>query len=90
MATINKRGSYQYQAIVRCKGYPTQTRTLETIKAAKDWARDVEAKMRRGEFSDRSTAESTTLGDALERYRLEVTPAKRGHVKENYRLLQLM
>ncbi|MET3118987.1 integrase [Undibacterium sp. GrIS 1.8] len=90
MATINKRGPYQYQAIVRCKGYPTQTRTLETTKAANDWARDVEAKMRRGEFSDRSTAESTTLGDALERYRLEVTPAKRGHVKENYRLLQLM
>jgi integrase len=90
MSTITKRGPYQFQAIVRCKGYPSQTRTLETMKAAKDWAGDVEAKMQRGEFTDRSRAESTTLGDVLERYRQEVTPDKRGHIKENYRLLQLL
>ncbi len=89
MPTITKRGPYQFQAIVRSKGHPSQTRTFETRKAAVDWARDVEAHMQRGEFIDRSTAKSTTFGEILERYRLEVTPTKRGHVKENYRLLQL-
>ncbi|CAN5749163.1 site-specific integrase [soil metagenome] len=90
MATITNRGPYQYQALVRRKGYPAQTRTFETIKAAKDWAKDVEAKMRRGEFTDRSEAERTTLGELLERYRQDVTPSKRGHCAENYRLLTLL
>jgi len=89
MATINQRGPYQFQAIVRRKGFRTQTRTLETIKAAKDWARDVEASMLRREFTDYSLAENTTLGNILERYRQEVTPTKRGRDQENYRLLQL-
>ena len=90
MASIINRGPYQFQALIRRKGYPAQTRTFESIKDAKDWAREVEAKMRRGEFTDLSEAEATTLGELLERYRQEVTPEKRGHVKENYRVLQLL
>ena len=90
MATIINRGPYQYQALIRRKGYPAQIRTFESIKDAKDWAKDVEAKMRRGEFTDRSEAERTTLGEILERYRNEVTPDKRGHISENYRLLRLL
>ena len=46
MATINSRGSYQYQAIVRRKGYPTQTKTFEKKQDAKDWASTVESAMR--------------------------------------------
>ncbi|MBC3808489.1 site-specific integrase [Undibacterium seohonense] len=90
MASIINRGPYQFQAFVRRKGYPTQTRTFESQREAKDWSRDVEAKMRRGEFADLSEAEATTLGELLERYRQEVTPEKRGHVQENYRVLQLI
>lgn len=90
MASIINRGPYQFQALIRRKGYPTQTRTFESQREAKDWARDVEAKMRRGEFADLSEAEATTLGVLLERYRQEVTPEKRGYVQENYRLLQLI
>lgn len=90
MASIINRGPYQFQALVRRKGYPTQTRTFESQREAKDWARDVEAKMRRGEFADLSEAEATTLGELLERYRQEVTPEKHGYVQENYRLLQLI
>lgn len=90
MASITNRGPYQFQALVRREGYRTQTRTFETRKAAQDWARDVEAKMHRGEFADLSEAEATTLGGILERYRQEVTPEKRGHVQENYRVLQLI
>lgn len=90
MASIIHRGPYQFQVLIRRKGYPSQTRTFESQKDAKDWARDVEAKMRRGEFDDLSEAEATTLGELLERFRQEVTPEKRGHVQENYRLLQLI
>jgi integrase len=90
MASNINRGPYQFQALIRRKGYPTQTRTFESQREAKDWARDVEAKMHRGEFADLSEAEATTLGEILERYRQEVTPKKRGHVQENYRVLQLI
>ena len=41
MATITKRGPYQYQALVRRKGYPQQTRTFETRGEASAWARGV-------------------------------------------------
>lgn len=35
MASITSRGQHQYQAQIRRKGYPTQTRTFETKAAAK-------------------------------------------------------
>lgn len=88
MALITNRGPYQFQALVRRKGYRTQTRTFETRKAAQDWSRDVEAKMCRGEFADLSEVEVTSLAELLERYRQGITPEKRGHVQENYRVLQ--
>lgn len=89
MASINKRGPHQFQAQVRRKGYPTQTRTFETSQDAKDWAAAVESEMRRGLFIDRSEAERTSFAEILERYRLEVTPEKRGWRAENSRLRQL-
>ncbi|BCL76677.1 integrase [Jeongeupia sp. HS-3] len=88
MATISKRGPHQYQAQVRRKGFPTQTHTLETKRDAEDWARQIEADMRRGTFVDRSEAEQTTFAELLERYRQEVTPEKRGWCAENSRLRQ--
>lgn len=89
MATISKRGSYQYQALVRRKGYPSQIRTFELKQDAEDWASTVESEMRRNIFIDRSEAERTTLVEILERYRSEVTPGKRGWLAESSRLKQL-
>jgi len=43
MATIRKRGPYQYQAEVRRKGIQAQTRTFETKAAAQAWAATVES-----------------------------------------------
>ncbi len=34
MATIRKRGPYQWEARIRKKGYPTQSKTFETKKDA--------------------------------------------------------
>lgn len=88
MATITKRGPYQFQAIVRRKGYPSQTRTFETQQDAKDWASTIESEMRRGLFIDRTEAERTTLGEILARYRVEISPTHKGTKAEIYRLKQ--
>lgn len=77
MATIIKRGPYQYQVKVRRKGYATQTRTFERKRDAQDWAATVESEMRRGIFVDLSGLEQTTLKQLLERYKeLEVPKYK--------------
>ncbi|MCU7893067.1 MAG: hypothetical protein KZQ78_16310 [Candidatus Thiodiazotropha sp. (ex Ustalcina ferruginea)] len=78
MATFRKRGPYQWQAQVRKKGYPLQTKTFETKAAAETWARATEYEMDQGLFVSRAEAESTTLRALLERYQEEVTPLKKG------------
>ena len=86
MASITKRGQFQFQAIVRRKGYPTQTKTFESKRDAEDWSKSVESEMRKGLFLDRSEAERMTLGELLERYESEVTVSKRGFREEQSRI----
>ena len=86
MATFTKRGDLQWQAKVRRKGYPPQSRTFAAKADAEAWARDIEREMDRGCFLDRSEAEATTLYEALERYAREVTPRKKGAEAEIYRI----
>lgn len=78
MATIRKRGELQWQAIVKRKGYPLQSKTWNTRKEAEAWARQIESEMDRGVFVSRAEVERTTLNDLIERYRVEVLPSKRG------------
>ncbi len=61
MASFRKRGPYQWQAQIRQKGQPLQTKTFETRAAAEQWSREVEYEMDRGTFVSRAEAESTTL-----------------------------
>jgi integrase len=89
MASITKRGNYQFQAQVRRRGYPTQQKTFETWREANEWATVVEAEMHRGTFIDRSEAERITLGELLERYGKEVTPDKKGFKAELNRIKRL-
>jgi len=86
MATIRKRGDYQWQAQVRRRGYPPQSKTFETRKDAEAWARMVEREMDTGAWMPRSEAETVTLGEALERYAREVTPRKKGAARELVRV----
>lgn len=90
MASISKRGDYQFQVIVRRKGYPTQKKTFESRAEAQMWALDVESKMTQSLFRDRRELTVTTLGQALTRYRQCITPLKRGHAKETQRIKQLL
>lgn len=77
MATITKRGDYQWQAKIRRKGYPPQSKTFDLKSDAEIWARDVEREMDRGVFLDRSEADKNTFGQVLKRYRKEITPSKK-------------
>jgi len=86
MASIVNRGPYQFQVTVRRKGHPRQTKTFETEREAKDWAKLVEADMLRSVFKDRREVENMTLGELLSRYESEETPKKAGARQELSRL----
>ncbi|VAW74281.1 hypothetical protein MNBD_GAMMA15-1810, partial [hydrothermal vent metagenome] len=90
MATFRKRGPWQWQAQVRKKGQPLQTKTFETRAHAEQWARAIEVEMDKGVFISRAEAESTTLKELLERYLVEVTPLKKGAAAETNRLRVFM
>lgn len=90
MATFRKRGPYQWQAQVRKKGQPLQTKTFETRAQAEQWSRAIEVEMDKGVFVSRAEAESTTLKELLERYLVEVTPLKKGAAAETNRLRVFM
>jgi len=90
MASFRKRGPYQWQAQIRKKGYPPQSKTFDTRASAEQWAREVEHEMDRGVFVSRAEADSTTLGELLERYLMEVTPLKKGVAAEAIRIRALV
>lgn len=86
MATISKRGDYQWQVKVRRKGYPDQSRTFDSKAEADKWARSVEAELDKGLYIDRNEAEKNTLWSVLDRYRREVSPLKRSGKLEASRI----
>lgn len=90
MATIRKRGDLQWEARVRHKGHPTQSKTFCTKAEAEAWAAVIESEMARGVFISRTEAERVTLADCLKRYLAEVTPTKRSAYSESCRIGTLL
>ncbi|MCD6705479.1 MAG: site-specific integrase [Thiobacillus sp.] len=86
MASIRKLPSGKWNVRITRKGYPLQTKSFTTRSDADKWARTIESEMDRGCFVCRSEAEATTLAQALERYRREVTPKKKGASREADRI----
>lgn len=82
MASIRKRGRYQWEAQIRRRGYPAQSKTFNTKAEAEAWAKMIESEMSRGVWVSRSEAEATTLYEALTRYEEEVSPVKKGAAQE--------
>jgi integrase len=82
MPTIRKRGQYQWEAQVRRRGYPAQSKTFTTKAEAEAWANMIESEMSRGVWVSRSEAEATTLYEALKRYEEEVSRSKKGAAQE--------
>jgi integrase len=73
MATIWKRGPYQFCVRVRRNGV-SETKTLETRREADDWARVIEGKVTGEEIVDVSKARDTSLSRALEWYEKVIVP----------------
>lgn len=88
MASIRKLPSGKWNVRVIRKGYSVQTKSFVIRTDADRWARTVESEMDRGVFVCRTEAEATTLAQALERYRREVVPTKKGKVQEEKRISQ--
>jgi integrase len=74
MATFKQRESGWWQAVIRRKGQPQQSKTFQYRSDAEAWARDIENKMDRGVFQDRSEVEQTTLGQLIDRFEREFAP----------------
>jgi integrase len=81
MASFRQRNS-KWQARVTCKGYPAEVKTFGSKIDAQKWAREVESTMDLGVYQDRSVANDQQLYDVLQRYKMEVTPTKRGAKRE--------
>lgn len=82
MATITERGSHQWRAQVRRRGYPAQSKTFETRAEAEAWARMIESEMDWEEWVSRGKAKAATLHEALYRYETEISKEKMGAIQE--------
>ena len=82
MATIRKRGDFSYEVQVRRKGFPPQTKTFVHRVDAEKWGRAIESELDRGVFLPRSTSERVTLSELIDRYKREVTAAKKNWKSE--------
>lgn len=89
MATFRFR-SNRWQARVRRKGYPDETKSFATRQDAEKWARALETEIDRGLFVDISEAQRTTFGDLIARYLVEVTSSMKGASEDTIRLRAMM
>ncbi len=81
MATIERRGNYQWRARIRKDGHPKLSRTFDTRADAEKWARAIEREIDTGQFIPRTEAESTTFDTFAETYKTEVLADKRSATK---------
>jgi integrase len=94
MATIENRSKdrNQWRVKIRRKGPDGQpirrSRTFDSYEDAKRWADIVEGRISGDEYADTKRERRTTLRHLLERYEREVSPKKKGHKQEVYRLRQ--
>lgn len=83
MAHYSKLASGKWRVIVKHQRQ-TATKTFSTKGQAERWAMQTVRAMEDGTFA--RDVSSLTLRDALDRYEREVTPAKKGHRAERYRI----
>ena len=86
MATFKKLPSGAWQVRVRRTGYSTVSKTFATKANAQKWARQIEVEIDNGEYVDKSELDTTTFGDLIDRYLVEITPAKKSYSEEARRL----
>jgi integrase len=87
MATYRQTAEGNWHCQIRKKGYKPVSATFDKKSEAQAWASKVEGQMVSGRWRDRDESDSTTLGEALQRYLDEVSIHKKGHANERYRIL---
>ena len=90
MASIRRRED-RWQVQVRRKGSLAATRSFTLKVDAEAWAREVELSIdRHGLPIPKRQLQAMTLGTLLNRYLIEITPRKKSHIKETYRIKRLL
>lgn len=90
MANFTQRANGKWQAKIRRKGWPDQSKAFQTLEAAQQWARATEREMDIGAFINRNDAEKTTFADASARYIKDVLPSKRSGDRDVYKIKRLV
>ncbi len=89
MATITQRKdnipARRWQARVRRKGFPVQTKAFASKTDAEAWSRALEALYDLGHAVDTRDARETTVRAVLQRYLDDVVPSHKGWETETYR-----
>lgn len=75
MAIIRKRPS-GYSVVIRKAGFPTVSRTLKTLTAARAYVRDTEYAMDHGLWAKAPDAGLTTVDQVIDRFITEVSSAR--------------
>ncbi len=88
MASIRNRGG-KWQARVRRLGQNPVTKSFQTKQDAERWARQVEADIDKGSYTNIALAERTTFKELIHRYIDEVLPTMRGGSTDAIRLRAL-
>ena len=81
----NGDGSTSYRAQIRVRGFPHLSKTFTRKTDARKWIEETKTAIRGGSMLS-TEATRTTLKEALERYRREVTPKKKGRRREQDRV----
>ena len=94
MANIERRklgSQVRFDVKIRRPGIKTINKTFLTRTDAKRWARSMETKLDRGDYSDYSAAAKVTMGDLFKRYIQEEKHKKKKQWRnEEYRCEQLL
>ncbi len=88
MASIRSRNG-RYQVQVRRADLGSRSRTFVPKQDAERWARKMVAQSDQGELQQFGTMD-LVLHDLIDRYRREITPAKKSRDQEEVRLARLM
>lgn len=88
MATFRNRHG-KWQARVQRKGQQPVSKSFQSKEDAQRWARQIEAEIDKGSYTNIALAERTLFKDVIERYVKEVTLKTRSMKEDAYRLRAL-
>ena len=86
---VDRAGDISYKVQIRRAGHAPEAKRFASLEDARRWQRARESEIDLGVYADRRAAAQHTLRELLQRYRLEVTPTKRGAAIEAPRLAAL-